>query len=102
MSEHLPECWYSDPDKVPAVVANDGYPCVCDRLRACEQRMLDDDVPAAAYHGEKGYTMGYAAALDAAEQVVAACGNGKGYIYSDTMTGVEWALDAIRSLKEKP
>ena len=30
---HLPECWLSD-GKFDAV-------CMCDRLRACEQRVLD-------------------------------------------------------------
>ena len=85
---HLPECWYSDPDKVPAGSWR-GYPCICNRLRACEQRMLDDDVPAAAYHGEKGYTMGYIDALDAAEAVA------KKY-------DAAFTAEAIRSLKEKP
>ena len=39
MTDHLPECWFSDPEKVPAVAVNDGWPCICDRLRACEQRV---------------------------------------------------------------
>ena len=38
---HLPECWFYDPAKTPAVAVNDGWPCICDRLRACEQRVLD-------------------------------------------------------------
>ena len=34
MSEHLPEC--------PCQFAYDcGGPCICDALRACEQRVLD-------------------------------------------------------------
>ena len=37
---HLPECWFYDPAKTPAVAVNDGWPCICDRLRACEQRMM--------------------------------------------------------------
>lgn len=44
--------------------------CMCRELRACEQRMLDDDVLSAAYHGQKGYDVGYAAALDAAREAV--------------------------------
>ena len=32
--------------------------------------MLDDDVPAAAYHGQRGYETGYAAALDAARKAI--------------------------------
>ena len=31
-------------------------------------------------------------------EAVETCGNDKGYIYSDTMTGVVWALDALRAL----
>jgi hypothetical protein len=46
--------------------------CICLELRACEQRMLDDDVFSAAYHGQKGYDIGYAAALDRAVQRVEA------------------------------
>lgn len=46
--------------------------CMCRELRACEQRMLDDDVLSAAYHGQKGYDVGYAAALDAAREAVVA------------------------------
>lgn len=41
MSDHLPECWYYDPAKTPAVAVNDGWPCICNRLCACEQRVLD-------------------------------------------------------------
>jgi hypothetical protein len=41
--EHLPECWYYDPAKTPAVAVNDGWPCICDRLRACEQRVREDE-----------------------------------------------------------
>ena len=33
--------------------------------------MLNDDIPAAAYHGQKGYEIGYAAGLDAAREAVA-------------------------------
>jgi hypothetical protein len=34
--------------------------------------MLDDDVPAAAYHGQRGYEIGYVAALDAVRKAVEA------------------------------
>lgn len=32
MTEHLPECWAKDPSDPPAW-------CICDELRACEQRV---------------------------------------------------------------
>jgi hypothetical protein len=66
MTEHLPEC------AVAAARPGTFLSCICDELRACEQRMLDDDVPAAAYHGQRGYETGYAAALDAAEKTIIA------------------------------
>lgn len=86
---HLPECDYERQD----YRGNDNRVCYCSRLRACEQRVLTlrlDDLNVKSFN----------AGIDSAEAAVSACGNGKGYIYSDTMTGVEWALDAIRALKE--
>ncbi len=65
MTKHLPECWAKHESDPPAW-------CICDELRACEQRMLDDDVPAAAYHGQRGYEIGYVAALDAVRKAVEA------------------------------
>jgi hypothetical protein len=63
MPEHLPECFSNK-------LSADSQHCICPELRACEQRMLDDDVPAAAYHGQRGYETGYAAALIAARKAV--------------------------------
>ncbi len=93
---HLPECDYERQD----YRGNDNRICFCSRLRACEQRMLDDDVPAAAYHGEKGYTMGYIAALDAAEAAVETWISYTFPAHRPGWTGNITA--AIRSLKEKP
>ena len=90
---HLPECLMNLEYAVRV--------CICTELRACEQRMLDDDVPAAAYHGEKGYTMGYLAALDAAEIAIQKATQNERWCcgcYED----IEIVLTAIRSLKEKP
>jgi hypothetical protein len=33
MTTHLPECWATDPSDPPAW-------CICDELRACEERVL--------------------------------------------------------------
>ena len=37
MTEHLPECPHSEPALSPGFLVM----CICDRLRACEQRVLD-------------------------------------------------------------
>lgn len=57
MSDHVLECrWESQR-------------CICEELRACEQRVLDDDVLAAAYHGQAGYAAGVQAAREAVAAV---------------------------------
>ena len=102
MTDHLPECDYERQD----YRGNDNRVCYCSRLRACEQRMLEDDVLAAAYHGEKGYAMGYAAALDAAEAAVAQLHTWVHPPEFDPEDGW-WCVNcqaqaAIEALKEKP
>jgi hypothetical protein len=65
MTEHLPEChlWLE-----PMLSEQDW--CICDRLRACEQRVLDAiDLPAANVQYQK---VGYADGLDAAREAIAA------------------------------
>ena len=37
MTDHLPECPHAEPDLNPGFLVM----CICDRLRACEQRVLD-------------------------------------------------------------
>ena len=32
---------------------------------------------------------------------VEACGDDRGYVYSDTETGIRWAVAALRALQEK-
>ena len=92
MTDHLPECFGREPERF-------GSSCICHRLRACEQRVLEDDVLAAAYHGEKGYAMGYAVALNAAEAAVEAIGRFDWIPPTYAKTKV---VAAIRALKEKP
>ena len=67
MSGHLPECGVRKPC---GVCGNITYAvCICDRLRACEQRVRQDcdDLGLIGYGSERGYDDGYAAALDAAK-----------------------------------
>ena len=51
-------------------ISNWGEDCICRYLQACERRVLDDDVLAAAYHGQKGHDVGYRKGLDAARAAV--------------------------------
>ena len=104
MTEHLPEC------AVSVALPGTFTSCICDELRACEQRMLDDDVPAAAYHGQRGYETGYADALAAALRAVDAISasykiKGQYETYDSYNEGradfKDLAVAAIDALKEK-
>ena len=58
--EHLRECFYYMDD------FGDGERCICDRLRACEQRVRDEHSEVDAYRGwVKGYVAGVSAAYEA-------------------------------------
>lgn len=61
MTDHLPECRVAD--RRGTVNPSD---CICDRLRACEQRVL----ASCALKDRDLYADGYAAALDAAREAV--------------------------------
>ena len=73
MTEHLPECPHSEPALSPGFLVM----CICDRLRACEQRVLD-----------------------AAREAVAALDIGRDVRFSVDVQAD--ALAAIDALKEKP
>ena len=65
MTDHLPECPWAD--------RGYAFPCICDRLRACEQRvrMEDDDYAYVAAQAEAdGRWRGWVEALDAAREAV--------------------------------
>jgi len=40
---HDPICWYADPEKIPAVAANDGWPCICDLLAKVREDQMRAD-----------------------------------------------------------
>ena len=66
MSDHLPECGVRKPC---GVCGNITYGvCICDRLRACEQRSYSLGIEVGKHDG---WLAGYAAALDAAREAVA-------------------------------
>ena len=99
MSEHLPEC----PDQHSS---HDGT-CICDRLRACEQRVREEEqshLPAVLFGNgdEKAVLqirdMAYAAGVQAARDAVAGVA-----VRKDTSHDMRvQALAAIDALKEKP
>ncbi len=107
MTEHLPECPMLEPCSADTTqhcycsrrntCIHDEMECICERLRACEKRMLDDDVFSAAYHGQKGYDVGYAAALGAAWEAVAALPKGgMGQRAHELWRNALAAIDALR------
>jgi hypothetical protein len=82
MTTHLPECWATDPSDPPAW-------CICDELRACEERMLT------TYLARDNFEAG----LDAAREAVEAL---RGWLGTDDSgDGTVWlekivALAAIK------
>ena len=69
MSDHLPECRYvvfQQQGQIPEAVIPMG--CICDRLRACEQRVREEWYEVQSETWEQGYKY----AVDAAREAVAA------------------------------
>lgn len=112
MSDHLPECGFSpgQPGWVTInagwVTINDGVPqpyvkpspCICDRLRACEQRVRleDDDYAYVTAQAEaEGRRHGWREALDAAREEVARLQHKPG-------ANIANAVSAIDALFENP
>lgn len=89
MSNHLPECptevVYDITSSPLVMTIYDDLHCICDRLRACEQRVRRDERKHQLSVWHDGYGEGYSAALDAAREAVeAAC------------TDIIAAIDALR------
>ena len=84
MTEHLPECWAKHESDPPAW-------CICDELRACEQRVRESE----ACLADRNYMRG----LDAArEAVVALCWRKQyeGFVSTVDPQRVLAAIDALR------
>ena len=97
MTDHLPECLHDD----------DTYGlrglCICDELRACEQRVRQSAATLWDRTSEQmaaARVEGYAAGLDAAREAVAALDIGRDVRFSVDVRAD--ALAAIDALKEKP
>lgn len=83
---HLPECWLSE-GKFDAV-------CMCDRLRACEERVEEAMDRAWTQTVALAVAHTRTATLDAAREAIAAIPSGR-YAIQD-------ALAAFDALKEQP
>ena len=101
MSNHLPECPSSSSDPLAA-------DCQCHRLRACEQRVREEDQRSLIKYGVQmfmrgkkyGRPMGYTAGLDAAREAINKIPREDGgYCHVLHACDVEAAIDALR---EKP
>lgn len=89
-NKHLPEC-----DPIPYE-----RPCICDRLRQCEQRVADE-IWGALREGSQ-YKSGFEGALDAAREAVNAL---IGWQHGIAMTAITKAdataaIDALREEKK--
>lgn len=97
MNEHLPECGVRKPC---GVCGNITYGvCICDRLRACEQRVRVNERD----WRDQAFGIGYAAALDAAREAVAALPYTDNYDHECQWETVirEDAMAAIDALREE-
>ena len=92
MTEHEPECWCRG--CTHPHVCGDCRDCICDELRACEQRLWQQPLLVVSRRA------GWNDALIAAREAVAALDIGRDVRFSvDVQTD---ALAAIDALKEKP
>ena len=92
MTEHLPECPMSTKDSICRCL-----PCICDALRACEERVLKDTVPG-EWH-EKRMAWVRKDALDKAMEAVAELE----FFRTNPATIIRpRALAAIDALRKKP
>ena len=93
MTDHLPECGYGIELSFDGLI-QPAEPCICDRLRQCEQRVADE-IWGALREGSQ-YKSGFEGGLDAAREAVAALDDGTTIPASD---GIFEALDAIDALR---
>ena len=93
---HLPGCFLGEPWDA----TRNPFLCICDRLRACEDRgRAEQQVVSNAVGYKLGYAKGRAAALDAARDAVAAkwcCSCCVGQI-TDALT----AIDALKGATDE-
>lgn len=95
MSEHLPECPWAD--------HGFALPCICDRLRACEQRVREDmalQYLVSDREQQEQEERAFAAGVQAARDAVAAVSVGGQHFWAvGFRDGTEQALAAIDGLR---
>ena len=100
MTEHLPECCVGTDDCKAEPCLRCHSCCICEQLRACEQRMREEH-----RHRCSGcdwcYSDGVREALDAARKAVAACTSDRPSMRG-MLISVNDALAAIDALRGKP
>lgn len=90
MTGHLPDCFLSEPWNA----TTNPQVCICHRLRACEQRVLEDEF---SYKGDidTAYGQGWDAALNAAREAVTGVGVRKDTSHDMRVQALA-AIDALR------
>ena len=88
MSNHLPECFWGDVDEAGNIII-----CICQELRACEQRVRESWYEVQSETWEQGFKY----ALDAAREAVSALPKEDGgYCHVLHACDVEAVLDDLR------
>ena len=97
MTDHLPECPWAD--------RGYAFPCICDRLRACEQRVREDmalQYLVSDREQQEQEERAFAAGVQAARDAVAAVSVGGQHFWAvGFRDGTEQALAAIDALRGK-
>lgn len=96
MTDHLPECGYGIELSFDGLI-QPAEPCICDRLRQCEQRVFQEQIVGRQHDMVLGYQRGLAAARRAV-QVLPKGGMGlKAHaLWRDALA----AIDALRKEKK--
>lgn len=109
---HLPECpcptadddpWYCCPECDPGVTPPWERACICDRLRACEQRVKRVEralwhLKGATYGREQGWNEALDAAREAVEGLRGEDPSWDGTQWNNALYCAEQAIDALREV----
>jgi len=90
--EHLPECPCHGLDYIDAPPSYKMPSCICDRLRACEQRVLLSK-PSIGLSAVYGYKIGRADGLDAARDAVAAVMDNAAPTFAKALAAIDGLLN---------
>lgn len=101
MSEHLPECDATDCGCTPEEECGPNCInlCICDRLRAAEQRVRDELPPNGA--DALWYLLGQRKGVQAARDAVAAVVQGNQMFYTTAISDALAAIDGLTNGKKE-